>query len=428
MFKTTFGTKPAAHAKSLFNDIEDLAKKTGLIRRTSKKFSAFGFVLALLKAVVTGKASFNQLAMELSHSEASSLSAQAIWKRVNESAIRFMTSFTAKALKQRWGEGQVIPCKIFKRVIIEDSSQVKLPSENHEDFPGHGNDKGKTAGCKFDFAFDLLEAEVISTTLHRATDQDRELGKDLVDQAKEGDLFLRDMGYFSLGEFALLEARGAHWLSRLPANVMASDLDGRKLETILRSAKGNKVEFEALLGEAAHPARLLAVRAAPAVAEQRRRERRAEARKHGKEPSQAMLTRDGWYILVTSVEEELMGDDQLFDLYRVRWQIEIIFRAWKQSAHLQEALKRHSNLFHLQALMYAGILHLILTMKMVSLLQGMSPERVLSIEKIADALTSFLNKLTSLEGFANYNPDPRHLQMDRRSRKSLQEIAICALS
>ena len=77
--------------------------------------------------------------------------------------------------------------------------------------------------------------------------------------------------------------------------------------------------------------------------------------------------------------------------------------------------------------MYAGILHLILTMKMVSLLQSISPKRVLSIEKIADALVSFLNTLTSLQSFANYNPDPRHLRMDRRSRKSLQEIAICAL-
>lgn len=390
MFKTIFGNKPAAHAISLFNGLEDLARETGLIRRLSKKFSACGFVLTLLRAVLSGKASFNQLAIELSHTEASSLSAQAMWKRVDESAIRFMTSLTAKALKERWAEGQVIPCKIFKRVIIEDSSQVKLPSDNHEDFPGHGNDKGKTAGCKFDFAFDLLEGEVISTTLHRATDQDRELGKDLVDQGEEGDLFLRDMGYFSLGEFALLEARGAHWLSRLPANVMASDLDGRKLETILRSAKGNKVEFKALLGEAAHGARLIAVRAAPAVAGQRRRERRAEARKRGKKPSQDMLTRDGWYLLVTSVEKELMSHKQLFDLYRVRWQIEITFRAWKQSAHLQQALKRHSNLFHLQALMFAGILHLILTMKMVSLLQMMSPGRALSIEKIAAALTSFL--------------------------------------
>ena len=77
--------------------------------------------------------------------------------------------------------------------------------------------------------------------------------------------------------------------------------------------------------------------------------------------------------------------------------------------------------------MYAGILHLILTMKMVSLLQSMSPNRVLSIEKIADALVSFLNILTSVQTFANYNPDPRHLQMDKRSRESLQEIAICAL-
>lgn len=34
--------------------------------------------------------------------------------------------------------------------------------------------------------------------------------------------------------------------------------------------------------------------------------------------------------------------------------------AWKQSSQLKEALKRKSNPFHLQCLMYAGMLQLIL--------------------------------------------------------------------
>ncbi len=77
--------------------------------------------------------------------------------------------------------------------------------------------------------------------------------------------------------------------------------------------------------------------------------------------------------------------------------------------------------------MYAGILLLILTMKTAALLQGRDRDYALSIEKIADALTTFLATLTSLESLATYDPDPRHLRMDRRARKSLHQIAVALL-
>ena len=64
------------------------------------------------------------------------------------------------------------------------------------------------------------------------------------------------------------------------------------------------------------------------------------------------MTRDGWHIIITNVGTELMKTSEIFALYSVRWQIEIIFRAWQQSSQLVMALARRSNPFHLQTLMY----------------------------------------------------------------------------
>ena len=64
-----------------------------------------------------------------------------------------------------------------------------------------------------------------------------------------------------------------------------------------------------------------------------------------------------------------METSGIFSLYSVRWQIEIIFRAWKQSSQLVKALARRSNPFHLQCLMYGAVLLLILTMKIAALLR-----------------------------------------------------------
>ena len=54
------------------------------------------------------------------------------------------------------------------------------------------------------------------------------------------------------------------------------------------------------------------------------------------------------------VGEDLMESSDLFKLYATRWQIEIIFRAWKQSGQLIKALARDTNEFHLQCLMYVS--------------------------------------------------------------------------
>lgn len=344
------------------------------------------------------------------------------------STIPFLLDTVGTALKQRWSEEALIATDVFGRVLIEDSSHVKLAKANHEEFPGHGNDEVKTAGCKFDLSFDLLTGEPVTSELHLATEQDREIGKDLVDLIREKDLVLRDMGYFSRDEFARIENSKAYWLSRVPINVKIHDSSKNKLETILKKTKRDKFELEVFLGESGHPARLIAERAAPEVAQKRRRERKEKARQLGKEPSKDMLLRDGWYLLVTNVNIDLMSAAKLFKLYAIRWQIEITFRAWKQSGKLVSALARKSNQVHLQALMLASLLLLILTMKITSLFQGTYSRVHISIEKIASNLAIFILGINSIWHLADYDPDPRHVKCDRRPRLTLREIAISCLS
>ena len=428
MSKTISASKLVARSKKLFSSFEFLARKTGLIVRSSAKFTADAFVMVLLQSITSGKGSFNQLALALELCGIPALSRQALWKRVGANAVRFMMEATRSVLEERWGEEHLIAAKIFGRVIIEDSSQVKLPKDNHEDFPAHGNGKSETAGCKFDLAFDLLTGKPVLQSLRLATDGDKELGKDLVDLVRPNDLVLRDMGYFSIGEFSRIGDLDAWWLSRLPANVNAWNRKGSKLEDVLRKTKRNRIDLRMDIGDVRYRVRLIAVRTTPEVASQRRRERIEEARKRGKQPSKVTLIRCDWHIIVTNVVRNLMSADNLFKLYAVRWNIEIGFRAWKQSSHLAQALARRSNQFHLQVLMLAGILLLLLILKTTRLLQGSRREQDLSIEKIADFITSALGRMSSLTELGDYHPDPRHIKMDRRNRESLRKTAITALS
>ena len=90
MFKTISGSKLADRSKGLFSQLDPLARETQLIVRTSAKFSAEGFLLSLFKAVLTGKASFDQIARNLKRSEKRSISRQAVHGRVDKTAVSFM--------------------------------------------------------------------------------------------------------------------------------------------------------------------------------------------------------------------------------------------------------------------------------------------------------------------------------------------------
>ena len=99
-----FKTIPTDCSKLFFARLNASAGKTKFIIRNSQKISAAGYLFALINTVLTGKASFNQLAMGLKHSEPLSLTKQAVWKRTDALAlpVAFMLKALTWALLEQW--------------------------------------------------------------------------------------------------------------------------------------------------------------------------------------------------------------------------------------------------------------------------------------------------------------------------------------
>jgi len=419
---------------SSFSDRLDLLARTrNFIRRKSPKFSAAGYILALINAILTGKASFNQLASGLKYSESATLSKQAFWKRTNERAVAFMLDALALSLVEQWSNNASKKTKmkrLFGRVLVEDSTQQKLPKSNHEHFPAHGNGVSDTAGVKVDLTIDLIEGRVIASHLHFATEQDRKIGKDIVDLAKKGDLILRDRGYFSLDEFALIEKNEAFWLSRAPSNLIIRPDDDTSLDKHLRTCRSGILDISVQLGEISHTSRLVAIRATPEVSKKARRDLREAYREKGKTPTQSQLLRCGWHIVVSNIPAKMMSAEDVSELYRCRWIIEIIFRAWKQSANLGKALNRKSNAEHLQVLVLASMIYQALSLKAVSFMRAqLRGKKRVSLEKLFDDFAECFTKQTCLEDIWIYEPDHRHISTESRTdRRPLEDTWIRLLS
>ena len=410
-------------------DLDTIARKTGLVIRKSAKFTPAGFLQSLLGSVVTGLASFNQLAGSLKDFTSAAMSRQSLHDRFSTRSTAFLLTVLHELMARRFQESSdVLGSSPIRRILIEDASGQVMPKSNVQDFPAHGNHYGSTAGVKIDFAFDLLAGKALSHSLHQATEQDKTTGKDFLAQVRPGDLVLRDMGYFSLGEFRFIAGRGAFWLSRLPPGVgVVMEDSGRTLEDFLKRNKHDIIDAEVLVAADGEKCRLVAVRAARGVTAARRAQRRKKAQESGKTACPKGLIRDGWHLMLTNLSPEQAGVNQLAAVYRARWAVEIQFRAWKQALNIGKALKRKSNEHHMQALVLTAMIAHQLGMNVAMRIGAIVGRAVLSYEKLYDSLALHLIRAKDLAGLCGYSPEFRHVKRDKRRRLSPIESGILTL-
>lgn len=410
---------------SLASKLNGLARSSGLVQRASKRFSPEKFLLALLDAVSTGRASLNQIVGTIGHHASDlNISPQALQQRINRTecgAESFLISCLVHVCAWRYKQSKPSTACRFERIIIEDSSFIRFPKGNAAEFPGHGNASGATAGCKVDLAFDLLAGEIIHNQLHLGTEQDKTIGIDLLDHLRPGDLVVRDMGYFGIANFRIIETLGAWWLSRLPLTADAVSEAGVPLEKLLKCERGDVLDIRIKLTAEGHPVRLVAIRASKEEAGKRRREHRSQAKAKGRTTPAKTLIRDGWHLLVTNIPKDMQSPAGLAAIYSQRWMIEIVFRAWKQAGNLGKALNRTSSAQHLKALVLAGMLSLSISLVAGIKLARRQPEKRYSIEKIFDYIIARLAGLKKLVEIAALAPHHTHIQAQKRNRNSLAQ-------
>lgn len=132
-----------------------------------------------------------------------------------------------------------------------------------------------------------------------------------------------------------------------------------------------------------HDVRLMAVRRPEAMVNERRRRASAAAKKAGYPPSQAHLTLLAWKLFLTNVPATVWSPKTVAGAYSLRWQVELVFRAWKSGLHVATltATTKYSTLCYL----YGRMLLILLTSALSSPLRVTvwQQHRELSLCKLA---------------------------------------------
>jgi hypothetical protein len=250
----------------------------------------------------------------------------------------------------------------FAGVYVLDSTVVRLPDALAAVWPGCGGrtGRGTQARLKLHVALELARGTLVGPQLTSGRVHDRRAA---VGPLPPGSLRVTDLGYFSLADLADLGRAGVHWLTRLKSQTHLVLPAGQTLalEAYLRGQPRHtqEVDVPVRLGVAARlPARLLAVRVSPAVAQERRRRLRAAAKREGRTPTLARLALCDWVVLVTDLPAEQLTLAEALALARARWQIELLFKLWKSAGHLEHS--RSARPLQVLCEVYAKLLALVL--------------------------------------------------------------------
>lgn len=196
---------------------------------------------------------------------------------------------------------------------------------------------------------------------------------------RAGDYVLADRGYCRAQDFHDAAARGAKTLIRLNPSAMRLETDGGKSFPLLARLKGLTKTGQIrewpvwlpLDGAAPLPARLCVIRKSQAAIKLALKKLRREASKDQRTLAPETLRYAEFIMVLTTFPAKEFPAAVVLEYYRFRWQVELLFKRFKQLAQLGHLPKYDDE--SSQAWLYGKLFVALLTEKLIAHARAFSP-------------------------------------------------------
>jgi hypothetical protein len=338
-------------------DIEDIARKTGFVKRKGK-IDAWELVcLCSFMDVEVANNTLVTLCTKLSAKIGVVISNQALDQRLNERCVEFLKKIFEKLLRQTITNNTCIQSiwdEYFKRIRILDSTSFQVPESYKNTYPGSGG-CSQPSGIKIQLEYELKSGNLINLAVSAGSGNDNTFGSKIRDTIKSGDLILRDLGYFSFEDFLDVEKREAFYISRLKPNIAVyienNDIEYYKNGTTKKSSLFKRIYISEIMKQMRNgehyeindvyigtgkklKTRLILYKLTKDQLGKRSRKCEKNAKKKGIKKSDNTIQLLGISIYITNVKQEVLTSEQVHEFYSLRWQVEIIFKTWKSIFHI----------------------------------------------------------------------------------------------
>jgi uncharacterized membrane protein YhaH (DUF805 family) len=316
-----------------------MGKASGFVKRKCKKISAYNFVAGFVLSCCHSKSTYTQWAKQISLLCGKAVSKQAVFDRLHTDTVCFAEELLKQVLLQQSAKDFVSALfTCFGSVLLQDSSTLHLPDILAAIFPGNQSRGKQKAVARIQCVLNIKAMKFLSFSLGAFTQNDQGASKTILPLVRKGDLVIRDLGYFSLSVFEQLINANVHILSRLKYGVSIFDKMGSPINLKKLLQQKHNIDRWVYIGSDKKVLlRLVMIPLPAAQAAERKRKAKHDRDKrlnHSKEYYQWL----GFSVYITTVDKDIWSVQEVHKAYRVRWQIEIIFKSWKTGFKLQQLL------------------------------------------------------------------------------------------
>ena len=380
----------------------EIAMKTGFLKRKKGALPNTVLKVFTLGLLNIPHPSLSQIASKCEEFQSGlTISKEALHKRLEKASL-FLQEVFKYIMHQTMN--QVIPVKTaailtqFKDVKVCDSTKITLPDKLVDVYPGLGGRNAKSS-LKIQGVYSLISSGFSSVELTKAPGADTTYTDDLLSLVHKDELLITDLGYFDKTFFKSLSDKGSYYLSRVKKNsVVYVEKSGQLTKVdITDLLKGTVVDTEIFLGisyKEQLKCRLIAVRLPEEVLNQRRRKGNQKAKLQGKQLSTKETELLAWNIVITSTTKEQLTAEAACDLYRARWQIELVFKALKSYLNIDKV--GSSGKYQLECLIYGRLIAAVALLTLYNFLYLPSKQyfsKFLSILRFAKIFTIHANNI-----------------------------------
>lgn len=302
-------------------DLETSARENGALLRARGVPSA-EVLLRLMLLHITGGLSLEQTVFRAAQLGIAEMSAVALFKRLRGSR-RWFEILCGELIESRLRENPP-QWPLFGRTYrILDASDIREPGAT-----------GSSWRLHYSITLPGLRCDFAQFTDHKVGERLQNL------PVNKGDIVLADRAYGKRAQLAWLMNEGADAVIRLhppafpalesdPTDETDLPLDWvTKLDTLPAIGPGEwSVRFKQ--DGKMYTVRVCAIRKSATATEEALHRIRIEARKKGRIPREQILQMAKFVVVLTTLSSEVLKTDQVLDLYRCRWQVELAFKRLK---------------------------------------------------------------------------------------------------
>ena len=418
-------------------DLRQLAKDLKFTKRSPRKIDVVNLLASVCAECLRGSPSCNDLAAQIQALSGSAPSRQAVSLRLNQAFENILQRLLEKVVGEKLAGGRSPAAKTmpafrnYRRVLVQDSTIIQLPSHLFEDFSGVANAYSSVCNARIQATYNLLDHRLLAVSIDPYSKNDQAAAPEL--PLQKDDLVLRDRGYLVVDEIQRHREAGADCIYRHRTGTAYLDPQtGHPIDLPTLLKHQGRLDLVVLLNnESRTRVRLVTAPVDAETANLRRRKAKIETKGH--HPSKAVLELMDWTIFITTIPAALASFKEILAIYGLRWRIEIIFKAWK--SHMKFPLLHHVSKLQMAILLKARLLIITACTNLVygtlerTLRQNY--DRRLSLLKFMRFLSKsparFIRVLRSLvlgdhENRALYETLVRYCCYDQRKRQNYPEM------